>query len=56
MPMFEVGAAKHFFFIERSRGGAGYAGVDKDVFCMGQTMTLLFDARNMVEEIVKALG
>ncbi len=56
MPVFDVGNAKQVFFIKRSMGGVGYAGVDNDVFYMDQTMMLLADAKKMVEEIVKALG
>lgn len=55
MPVFDVGAAKQVFFIKRSMGGVGYAGVDNDVFYMDQTMMLLSDAKKMVEEIVKAI-
>ena len=54
MPVFDVDKAKQVFFIKRSMGGVGYAGVDNDVFYMDQTMMLLSDAK-MVEEIVKAL-
>ena len=55
MPVFDVDKAKQVFFIKRSMGGVGYAGVDNDVFYMDQTMMLLADAKKMVEEIVKAL-
>ncbi|KPL67085.1 NAD synthetase [Erythrobacter sp. SG61-1L] len=55
MPVFDVEKAKTIFFIKRSMGGVGYAGVDNDVFYMDQTMMLLGDAKKMVEEIVKAL-
>jgi len=55
MPVFDVDKAKQVFFIKRSMGGAGYAGVDNEVFYMDQTMMLLSDAKKMVEEIVKAL-
>jgi NAD(P) transhydrogenase subunit beta len=55
MPVFDVGNAKQVFFIKRSMGGVGYAGVDNDVFYLDQTMMLLADAKKMVENIVKAL-
>ena len=55
MPVFDVDKAKQVFFIKRSMGGVGYAGVDNDVFYMDQTMMLLADAKKMVEEIVKNL-
>lgn len=55
MPVFDVDKAKTIFFVKRSMGGVGYAGVDNDVFYMDQTMMLLADAKKMVEDIVKAL-
>ncbi len=55
MPVFDVDKAKTVFFIKRSMGGVGYAGVDNDVFYMDQTMMLLADAKKMVEDIVKSL-
>ena len=55
MPVFDVEKAKTIFFIKRSMGGVGYAGVDNEVFYMDQTMMLLSDAKKMCEEIVKAL-
>jgi NAD(P) transhydrogenase subunit beta len=55
MPVFDVDKAKQVFFIKRSMGGVGYAGVDNDVFYMDQTMMLLADAKKMVEAIVKGL-
>ncbi|MEE4199397.1 NAD(P)(+) transhydrogenase (Re/Si-specific) subunit beta [Erythrobacter sp.] len=55
MPVFDVDKARQVFFIKRSMGGVGYAGVDNDVFYMDQTTMLLSDAKKMVEEIVKAL-
>lgn len=56
MPVFDVDKAKTIFFIKRSMGGQGYAGVDNDVFYMDQTMMLLADAKKMVEDINKALA
>ncbi len=56
MPVFDVEKAKTIFFIKRSMGGQGYAGVDNEVFYMDQTMMLLADAKKMVEDIVKALA
>jgi H+-translocating NAD(P) transhydrogenase subunit beta len=56
MPVFDVEKAKSVFFIKRSMGGVGYAGVDNDVFYMNQTMMLLADAKKMVEDINKALA
>ena len=56
MPVFDVEKAKTIFFIKRSMGGVGYAGVDNDVFYMDQTMMLLSDAKKMVEDINKALA
>ncbi len=56
MPVFDVEKAKTVFFIKRSMGGVGYAGVDNDVFYMDQTMMLLADAKKMVEDINKALA
>jgi H+-translocating NAD(P) transhydrogenase subunit beta len=56
MPVFDVEKAKSVFFIKRSMGGVGYAGVDNDVFYMDQTMMLLADAKKMVEDINKSLA
>ncbi|MGE0775616.1 MAG: NAD(P)(+) transhydrogenase (Re/Si-specific) subunit beta [Sphingomonadaceae bacterium] len=56
MPVFDVEKAKTIFFIKRSMGGVGYAGVDNDVFYMDNTMMLLADAKKMVEDIVKAMA
>ncbi|TCD05498.1 NAD(P)(+) transhydrogenase (Re/Si-specific) subunit beta [Erythrobacteraceae bacterium CFH 75059] len=56
MPVFDVDKAEQVFFIKRSMSGAGYAGVDNEVFYMPQTTMLLADAKKMVDDIVKALS
>jgi NAD(P) transhydrogenase subunit beta len=54
MPVLNVEDAGTVLFIKRSMG-AGYAGIQNELFFKDNTMMLLADAKKMVEDIVKAL-
>jgi len=54
MPILDVERAATVLFIKRSLG-SGYAGVDNDLFFRENTMMLFSDAKQMCEDIVKAL-
>ncbi len=54
MPVLDVEKAKTVLFIKRSLG-AGYAGIDNNLFYQNNTFMILGDAKHVVEAITKAV-